>query len=280
MSIIFYRNFKMKIQKAIFSTSEEYSDFWNLQSKIMKEVFDIDSVCILYGNIKNTDMSDKYGQIIQRQFSENLPKVLQITWSKFFHPSIEPDTTWLVGDIDMFFLQKKWITKFIEDIDDDYYLHMNCEGCGSKRWSDGGDLPAHYHIAKGSSFTNIYNRMNSLEREIEFIVNQQKYGLGFNLWKNNHSLSETQLYWCAEENYSSELIRDKIKNHGLQFKGFSYLDYANGSGHRIDRASFNGDYAYDISRLRNNEYVDIHCMRPFKEYENQLMKILKEAKMI
>jgi len=270
----------MKIQKAIFSTSEEYSDFWNLQSQILKEKFNIDPICILYGDVKKTNMSDKYGDIIEKKFDQSLPKVLQITWSKFFYPSLEEDTTWFLGDIDMFFLQKAWITDSISNVSDDYYLHMNCEGCGAKRWSDGGDLPAHYHIAKGSLFTQVYNRMSSIEEEVKFIVDQQKYGLGFNLWKGNSFLNQDQYYWCAEENYSSELIRNKILNHNLKFKGFSYMDSPCGNGHRIDRASFNGDYQYDLNRLKNNEYIDIHCMRPFEPYKNQLIKILKHSNMI
>ena len=71
----------MKIDKVIFSTSEEYSKFWNIQSKIYKEVLDIEPICILYGEKKNTDMTEEYGKVIERDFDPTLPKVLQITWS-------------------------------------------------------------------------------------------------------------------------------------------------------------------------------------------------------
>ena len=39
----------MKIDKVIFSTSDQYSPFWNIQSKIYKEALGIEPVCLLFG---------------------------------------------------------------------------------------------------------------------------------------------------------------------------------------------------------------------------------------
>jgi hypothetical protein len=39
----------MKIQKAIFSSSEEYSDFWDTQLRVFKEALGIEPVCLLFG---------------------------------------------------------------------------------------------------------------------------------------------------------------------------------------------------------------------------------------
>ena len=44
----------MKIDKVVFSTSEEFSPFWNIQSYIWKEKLGIEPVCILWGDVKNT----------------------------------------------------------------------------------------------------------------------------------------------------------------------------------------------------------------------------------
>jgi hypothetical protein len=30
-----------------------------------------------------------------------MPLLIQITWSKFYWPTLEPDATWLIGDIDL-----------------------------------------------------------------------------------------------------------------------------------------------------------------------------------
>ena len=139
---------------------------------------------------------------------------------------------------------------------------------------------SYFYISACSLFTFVYDRMESLEDEIQFIVNKNIYGLGCRNGFYDKIKNETEYYWCAEENYSSELLREKISQGVLNFKGFSYNDSMDGSGERIDRGCFGHDYLYDIDKLKNNKYVDIHCMRPYNKYEPQLIKILNQAKMI
>ena len=84
----------MKIDKIVFSTSEEFSPFWNIQSYIWKEKLGIEPVCILWGDIKKTNMKDTYGEIIEKKYNPDLLKSFQLTWSKFYQPYTEPDKTW------------------------------------------------------------------------------------------------------------------------------------------------------------------------------------------
>lgn len=114
----------MKIDKIVFSSSEEYSGFWNIQSFVWNKFLGIEPVCLLWGKIKNTDMSDKYGQIIEKEYDENLVKSLQLTWSKFHHTATEPNTTWIIGDMDLVPLQKAWFTDKIEKVHEDSYTHL------------------------------------------------------------------------------------------------------------------------------------------------------------
>jgi hypothetical protein len=114
----------MKIDKIVFSSSEEYSDFWNLQSFIWNKFLGIEPVCLLWGKVKNTNMHDRYGQIIEKEYNEDLVKSFQLTWSKFHHTSTEPETTWIIGDMDLVPLQTKWFRKEIESVDEDSYTHL------------------------------------------------------------------------------------------------------------------------------------------------------------
>ena len=267
----------MKIDKIIFSCSEQYSDFWNIISKIYKTYLNIEPVCLLFGDIKNTDMHEKYGYICNIPYIDYLPKVLQITWSKFLYTKTEPETTWMIGDIDQLPLNKFWFTDNIEDINNEHYVHLNSSACAENRgygidgWLKGlCDLPAHYHIAKGSTFKNFLTLEGDLEYEICNLV-KNKVGNIENLKKIN---DETSFFWCEEEHVTSKRLFEKYNSNKIHL--FSYNNTAN----KICRSRFDfqkNDYLYDTEKLKNKKYIDIHCERPYKKTETQINNILNIA---
>jgi len=307
----------MKIDKVIFSTSEEYSGFWNIQSKIFKSTLGIDPVCLLFGKKSNTDMNEEFGKVIEMEFIEDLPKILQITWSKFYYPQTEPETTWLMGDIDMIPLTKRYFQNDnLKGIDENTtYVHMNIGGCARgldlspETWLEKGsttmggcDLPAHYHVAKGHIFGRVYGN-ESFEQQVRKISNSQKYGVGARCnwdWQQ----VEEKYFWIAEENYSSEKLWEKYSDGVVDFVGF-YYDTRN-NANRVDRDSWDhqtNDYVYDLQKLRSGGFVDVHCMRShgkgfetqswwgknkgfdltrnsFKDFEKQNMKLILESGML
>ena len=62
----------MKIDKIIFSTSERFSVFWNLNSKLWKTKVGIDPVCLLFGDRRNTDVTEEYGRVIEVPIMQQL----------------------------------------------------------------------------------------------------------------------------------------------------------------------------------------------------------------
>tara|TARA_R100000008_G_scaffold86216_1_gene78405 strand:+ start:876 stop:1781 length:906 start_codon:yes stop_codon:yes gene_type:complete len=291
----------MKIDKIVFSTSEEYSGFWNIQSKIWKSVFDIEPVCILFGKKENTNMKEDYGTIIEREFEKDLPKVLQITWSKFDYPKTEPDTVWMLGDIDMVPLQKFYFTDNIKDAPENAYLHLNFAGISLVRrgildaflkegsesiarsngsYNTGADLPGHYHVSKGSNFQKIFNLDRTFREQVDDIASSHRHGLGpaGNSEKPqgvDEIVNAGGYYWCAEESYSSEKLFYAVQNKQIEFYGYCYHNGHN----RIDRSTWSNDkadYFYDKKRLSSgSEIVDIHCERPYEKQENALNEIVE-----
>jgi hypothetical protein len=279
----------MKIDKIIFTSSEEYSSYWNLNSKVCKEFLGIEPVCFLFGKKKNTDMTEQYGKVIEKKFLPTIPKLLQITWYKFFHTMSEPETTWMIGDIDQIPLQKKIFIDDIQHIPDNHYVHLNyayisqLTGKPDNAWEtiggnirDGADLAGHYHVAKGKIFKKCLQFRSSVEEDIEYIVNTGKYGLGiiYPGWTPDPEKN----YWCAEENYSSDvLFRTIIQEKINPFTGLYY----NISSDTIDRWRMtNNNYLYDLEKLKNHMYINIHCARDYKSQEESLKSILKLAKII
>jgi hypothetical protein len=275
----------MKIDKVIFTSSAEYIDFWNIVSKTYKEYLGIEPICFLFGEFpKDKKISEKYGEVKKINYLNNYHKMLQLTWYKFYHTSLEPETTWMIGDIDMLPLNKDWFTKNIIDIPEDYYIHLNFTGiaqmmdkpydCWEKNGGNilgGVDLPAHYHVAKGKTFKKALNINDSFEEDIKTIINANRYGLGINYWGN--SKGEDMYYWCAEENYSSEMLFNSLQKNIINFKGFHFNNREN----RIDRNdTISNGYEYNSEKLKNNEYVDLHCFKNYDAQEKYLFKILEE----
>jgi len=268
----------VKIDKVIFSSSVEYSPFWNIQSKLYREMLNIEPVCLLYGKKSDTNMSEQWGHVIECEINQDLPYILQLTWSKFHYPINEPETVWLIGDIDMIPLQHRYFTTNIVSAPDDALLHLNStsgflqQGCQLR---GGADLPAHYFVGKGIRFS-IFAQGQAFTKQIEYIVNSDRYGLGPVHAKNMPKHENYGYYWCAEEMYSSELLENAIKSGLINFIPFSYSN--TNDTQRIDRSSWcesKQDYVYTPARVTAGEFVDIHCQRPYAKQEAALNRILK-----
>lgn len=299
----------MKIDKIIFSSSEEYSGFWNVQSKVWKEHLGIEPVCILYGKKENTNMHEKYGKVIERDFKKDLPKHLQITWSKFDHTKTEPETTWIIGDLDLIPLSKNYFTENIKDHDEDSYLHLNFGGLsitrrgypdaffregsqtharernGGHDRQDGCDLPAHHHVAKGKLFDKIYNLSDP--KTLYHIVECNLYGMGPHA--NEQPLEDVssdeanRYYWCAEEGYTSYHLWEAWKRGDVRVGGVVYhnlfgrIDFMR-PGH-WDKE--NKKYVFDLNRLQaEDQLIDFHCAKPYEDQEEAMYEVLKLAQIL
>jgi len=305
----------MKIEKVVFSSSEQYSDFWNIQSKVFKEGLGIEPVCLLFGKKENTDVTEKYGKVHEMEFIDNLPKILQIIWSKFYFTKHEPETVWMTGDIDLIPLNRDYFIKNIEHCEDDSFLHLNWDACnpgGSAGWmrgpmllmQNGTNLPAHYHVAKGRVFEEVYGCSVTFEEQIQDIMSSIIASRTYGHMRAENRLDvrdKEEYWWTAEEIYSSARLWSKVMKNEVKFHGFSYNNVNNTqciSRHIFDHQK--NDYIYDKQKLRNKEYVDLHCARGFgtqatdqnwwdektgfapaptgfKLYEEQTMRIIRES---
>lgn len=294
----------MKIDYIIFSSSEVFSPYWNLQSQIWKTKFGIEPLCLLFGDKNRCEMSEEYGKVYEMQTEQRLPPVLQITCSKFLAfdlmPFLDRGKTYMIGDMDLFPLQTDWFTKNIEGVSDDSYLHLSyteLEGRALRKYGSKADFPGpgatdmcgYYHVAKGALYNELFNRGTFLDT-VAYIVQKNCYGLRVKIANENiHNMGDIHdAYWCAEETYTTQMIRNALLKSKIDLHTFGYLDSPKRS--YIDRDSSRycndargwneNDYIYDESRLRNGEYIDIHCRRPYAAQEQQLLRILKMANMI
>lgn len=278
----------MKIDKIVFACSappyvsnDDYSSFWNVQARLWQKM-GIEPICLLFGQRDQTNLTD--GTIIEMPVEPDLPWSLQLTWSKFCHPATEPETTWIIGDMDMLPLSRKWFTENIAALPDDAYLHLNAGGIAAPRCGDpkaferlgyqnmgGADLPAHYHVGKGRHFA----MYGPLHEKVRHIVESNRYGLGPAEGKPPPPAGESPYwhYWCAEEALSSEILWNAIQN-GLDYYGLIYNNSNNQQ--RIDRSHWSDerhDYTYSEDLCRANVFVDMHCVRPYEKQQRAAERI-------
>ena len=150
----------MKVDKVIWSSSAEYSDFWNINSLIHNKFLGLDCVLLLYGKKKELGLSEEFGKIIELDFEEGAPHIPQLVFNKWHYTKNEPETTWLVGDIDQIPLQKNHFINIVKDVPEDSYAHLAedaCRNAGAPYWKETkGPIVGHYHIAKGKTFDKTF----------------------------------------------------------------------------------------------------------------------------
>lgn len=288
----------MKLDKIVFSSSDEYAPFWNVQSRIWSKI-GLKPVLLFYGKDESL-VSSQFGTVIKREYdvASNLSWVVQLTCAKFDYPTTEPETTWLIGDIDMIPLQSYYFTKHIEAIPANAFAHLNAGGiagprlgkpngfmeCGSQRVckdrgaGPGADLPGHYHAAKGKHF-EIFTRGRPFIEQVRYIVESGRYGLGADgqTWiqqDRDKGFNARDWFWCAEEGYTSEMLWLELERGAIDFRPVFYNNANNTN--RVDRSGWTGtDYTYSRSMVRAGVMVDVHCQRPFDAQRDALARLLR-----
>lgn len=277
----------MKIDKVIWSATEKYSDFWNINSKIHNKFLDMDCVLLLYGKKENCDVSEEHGKVVEIDYLEDYPTTVQFALNKFYYTKNEPDTTWIIGDIDQIPLQRHHFIDQIADVPDDHYVHLVEDAMEENTsvpigaWKTEGStvdrtyLTAHYHVGKGSVFTEALDLNLTLEEHIVALLDQwrthrKKIGASYAELEDQRNWGEAETkqhgVWAWEEIYTTSLI---YKNYLDKFTGFE-RPFRRQPSKKICRS---GGCKFDPSR--KNDYVDIHCPVPYAAHKEQIHDILR-----
>jgi hypothetical protein len=203
----------------------------------------------------------------------------------------------MIGDMDLYPLQKELFTNVIENLNDDVYTHLASNVVTNQRYENfGGYLPAYFHVAKGKIFEKALSlNEGTFKEQISNIINDGRF-----TYKNEVSLETAKnmfgsnsgnkvlideneyQYWLTDERYTSFKIYDSHKNGLIKFQTaieYQIVPFNSKQQTRIDRKDFyNNSYNnYNNSMLLNNKLIDIHCHRPFDEQKESLYNILQKC---
>lgn len=234
----------MKIQKVIHSSNSNplYLDFWPIVSKVWKRFFNIEPILLYLNDNPDVNISSEFGPVVRINPLPNIPIELQTLWIRYWFPLTDPECVFMISDIDMIPLSKKYFVDNISNYSDDCYLHIN--PCIDTY----GLIPSCYHIAKGKKFEQVLQLDDFFEKDITKVMNfDTSYSNG----------------WFNDEKYATHKINEYLKSNN----DLILIPRDGGqNGHRIDR-SF---WRYDSNLLKQQFYYDSHSIRPYTDFKEHI----------
>lgn len=276
----------MKIDKIIFTSDSNinYLSFWNSISKYYKTKFQIDCKLFFIGQKNDNNkmyLSEEFGEVQVVDPIENIPIIIQSLWGKFWFTQTELNSNWLIGDIDLYLLNKDYFDCCMQSIPNDSYGHINANGYKSGNWWDNGQLPGYFHCASGKKFKQYLQLSDSFEQDCLYILNSKKYGILYNGMIKNESQAPQRVkdkkdfgFICCEENLSTErLMKHKDNIVSITYpESLVRLETPYAIYGKSTPDNFNFDSIFDLSN--KNKYIDFHAPRPYSIFGERIERIL------
>jgi len=263
----------MKIEKVIFTIDDNphYKGFWSSISRHFLEKFNINPVLyVICENEKNIENSydKKYGDVRFIKKLDSIPTIIQSLIGKFYFTKYEPETTWIIGDLDLYPLQHYHFKNRILDIDELSYVHLNPHAYGVDWRNKHEGLAGYFHVAKGKIFQKELLFENKTFEDVCLeIYNSNKFGVKFykiSPSKDNLNASKDWGWFCSEEMYTGNILKNSVN--------LIELPPQNGIYERIDRES-----SYDLNKLINGKYIDLHAPRPYENFSSHIENIISKV---
>lgn len=238
-----------------------YLDFWEPVSMVWNMRFGIRPLLIYFGQ-KN--LSTEWGDVIRTPYVDNIPKHFQTQWARFWFTQTEPNSTFIISDIDMIPISKFFFRDQISLIDCGKYVHLN----GYHR-----PLPVCYHVAKGDRFREVLDLEDDFGRSVRKV-----WGTNFS---SKDKLHNGNSRWSLDEAYSTnKIIGSNLFNNPMlcilkkifskKMRNIELIKRKVDEKYlRIDRSKWPVDIPLNI-----NEYFDCHCPRPYADYSKSINKII------
>lgn len=275
----------MRIDKILFVSDDNanYLSFWNSISKFYKTVYSIQPHLFFLG-IKDESnekhLSTEYGDITYINPIKNIPIIIQALWGKFWFTQTELDTIWLIGDIDLYLLNKNYLDNCLSSTHDDQYVHLNANGYHQGNWwTAKNGLPGYFHLAKGKKFKEYLKLSDSFELDCSYIYNSKKYGILYNGMIKDATDAPPRVkdktnfgFICCEENLSTERLivrKDDICS-------FTYPKDLIRLETPFAKAGLTTPCDYNLLTNYNEKinYIDLHAPRPYNCFAKSIDTII------
>lgn len=263
----------MKVDKILFVSDSNlnYLSFWNAISRHHYTYLGIKCKLFFIGNKTEENkhfLSDEYGQVEIVEPIEDIPIIIQALWAKFWFTQTEPETNWLIGDIDMFLLNKNYIYESTSQINEDEYGHI---------YKISNYYPGFLHFAKGKTFKKFLELSDSFEDDCRFIYETRRYGLFGEYIPDRVKDKKNYEFITCEEKLSTErllhknvksIMKPELDDREIMFSEHLFFP----QGVVRDPSKYNLLDFFDFQL--KEKYYWFHCPRPYTLWKDQIEKIL------
>jgi len=257
----------MKINRVILVSNNNplYYEFWNKISYTYKYKFGITPTLIYFGekdDIEKFNLSTEYGEIFVYDSLKNIIP-WHYTWALFYFTKMYPDDVCAIMGIDQIPLGTFFLKDCIENVDNNNYVMLiddqyKFENKFPKKWDENGFSPSAYHIAKGTTFLDIYKFEDTFEAELKKVGDSNLP----TMWGSQ---------WGLDEAYSSNKLMNFEQRERIV--DFSYSNIF--LNRRID-CYRNHEIPYDDNLLKSNHYIECHSVRPYSNHTKYLDKLFND----
>jgi hypothetical protein len=276
----------MKINKIIFSSDDsDFLDFWPLQSKICREILNIEPVLFRITDEDSDFYNDEYGLVKNVKKIKGINNGALAAIGRMFFTKYFQDEVCVVSDIDMIIINKDYLQNSIRDFHEDSLVIYISDAYDVNRpeakeyvsrdyfeKNIGQLYPYYLNAAKGKTFDSILNTNCTFEEYI-----------------NRHKLlGNKTLFWGVDECYFSKCVNsnqhqvkveklkrgyqspwictNRIERHRFPVK----LSFQN----EIDRQKIDG--VYNFNDIVKDSIYEINLPRPYKSYKNDIDIIINK----
>lgn len=264
------------IDQIILSCNEDptYMEFWKPVSWAYSKMFP--DVKIHLAFLTNRDENDplvkefrQYGKVTLFKPLPDIPEFGQAKMIRFILASEQGEDVCMIDDVDLYPLSKKFITDKIERRPKNVLLCVGAEVYGFS-----GTCPVSNMCAEGNVWQEF---INPYELEYKELINSWTGYFYTDKEKINIDLDFSKDRFFSDE----ALIRRLLRENPVPVLNIA-RGYDNYLLSTIDRHTFdkeNERWVFDREALKRGEYMNAHCIRPFKRYEylfEPLINYIKE----
>lgn len=254
--------------KAIFvcDNNPAYSGFWKHQAKYMWNRYKIRSLLYyLSDSDTHTMFTSDFAEVRPIRLASSTPRIVQALYAKWYFPCYENTTEKLfIGDIDCFVLSQKLLDTASSE--ENLFHLKNLQNGSIPGYYVAGSVPQLREFFRVDEYANFEAFCIAMMKQT--LRDQETNPVNGNTFSHfSKSASPDWHFFGSEEMYAGRCgaVYTKPVNKSMECPNYR---------NRICRST---NSVFDEKKLRNGEYIDYHCPRPYEAYEATICNILDKT---
>lgn len=260
----------MKVDKVLYVSDSNlnYLSFWPSVSRFTKKHLGIDCKLFFIGEPDEQTKKFLVGDVQVVRPIPDVPIIIQALWAKFWFTQTEPDTNWLIGDIDMYIFDKTKMLASLDQIPEDGYGHVHMGIHDGKPY-----FPGYHHAASGRKFKEYLELTDDFESECRFIQTSKKYGIFGKTCPPRIKDKKDYEYICCEEQLTTERLSKRFSELTIIYPE-NHIRFETPWAYHGENTPVDYDMVRQFKNRPKEEWSDFHCPRPYTQWSNQIEEIL------